>query len=126
MVYAQQRRKAMNKAVRALYPDIEFYESPSGIPVMECGRLPEGAVQIMDADDFIGKVKEHCRKSSEIGLYVEDYHKALPVFIRSMELTGLNSADVRHYYRVNYVSATEASRQRAAEYIAEGKLYAVV
>ena len=116
----------MNKAVRSLYPDIDFYESPNGVPVMECGRLPKGAVQIMDADDFLRQVHEHCRKTSEIGLYVEDYHKAFPVFIRSMELTGMNSADVRHYYRVNYVSATEASRQRAAEYIAEGKLYAVV
>ena len=116
----------MNKAVRSLYPDIDFYESPNGVPVMECGRLPEGAVQIMDADDFLRQVDEHCRKPNEIGLYATDFSKALPVFIRSMELDGKNSADVRHYYRVNYVSATEASRQRAAEYIADGKLYAVV
>lgn len=126
MNYTQSRRKAMNKAVRSLYPDIDFYESPNGVPVMECGRLPEGAVQIMDADDFLRQVDEHCRKPNEIGLYATDFSKALPVFIRSMELDGKNSADVRHYYRVNYVSATEASRQRAAEYIADGKLYAVV
>lgn len=126
MNYTQSRRKAMNKAVRSLYPDIDFYESPNGVPVMECGRLPKGAVQIMDADDFLRQVDEHCRKPNEIGLYATDFSKALPVFIRSMELDGKNSADVRHYYRVNYVSATEASRQRAAEYIADGKLYAVV
>ena len=126
MNYTQSRRKAMNKAVRSLYPDIDFYESPNGVPVMECGRLPKGAVQIMDADDFLRQVDEHCRKPNEIGLYATDFSKALPVFIRSMELDGKNSADVRHYYRVNYVSATEASRQRAAEYIADGKLYAVL
>ena len=116
----------MNKVVRSLYPDIDFYESPNGVPVMECGRLPEGAVQIMDADDFLRQVDEHCRKPNEIGLYTADYHKSLPVFIRSMELVGKNSAEVRHYYRVSYVSTTEASRQMAAEYIADGKLYAVV
>ena len=126
MNYTQSRRKAMNKVVRSLYPDIDFYESPNGVPVMECGRLPKGAVQIMDADDFLRKVDEHCRKTNEIGLYTADYHKSLPVFIRSMELVGKNSAEVRHYYRATYVSTTEASRQRAAEYIADGKLYAVV
>lgn len=113
----------MNKAVRRLYPYMEFHESPGGIPVMECGKLPEGAVQIMDADDFFRQVNEHCRKSNEIGLYTEDYHKALPVFISSMELNG---REARRYYRVNYVSATESSRLKAAEYIAEGKLYAVI
>lgn len=126
MNYTQSRRKAMNKVVRSLYPDIDFYESPNGVPVMECGRLPKGAVQIIDADDFLRQVDEHCRKPNEIGLYTADYHKSLPVFIRSMELVGKNSAEVRHYYRVNYVSTTEASRQMAAEYIADGKLYAVV
>lgn len=126
MIYTQSRRKAMNKAVRSLYPDIDFYESPNGVPVMECGKLPKDAVLITDADGFLRKVNEHCRKSNDIGLHTEDHHKALPVFIRSMMLEGKNSSDVRHYYRVNYVSATEGSQQKATEYIAEGKLYAVI
>ena len=113
----------MNKAVRSLYPDINFYESPGGIPVMECEKLPKGAVQIMDADDFFRKVNEHCRKANNIGFHIEDYHKTLPVFIRSMELSG---RDIHHFYRVNYVSATEGSKRKAAQYISEGKLYAVL
>lgn len=123
MTYTQQRRRAMNKAVRTLYPDLNFYESDNGIPVMECSELPQGAKRMDDADDFLRMVDEHCTRTNEIGLHMEDYGKALPVFIRSMELNG---REVRHYYRVNYVSVSEASKERAAQYIAEGKLYAVV
>lgn len=123
MNYTQQRRRAMNKAVRALYPDIDFYESPNGVPVMECVKLPEGAVRVTDADDFLREVKEHCTRTNDIGLHTTDFSKALPVFIRSMELM---ERDTRHFYRVNYVSMSELSQRKAAEYIADGKLYAVV
>lgn len=123
MIYTQQRRRAMNKAVRTMYPDIDFYESPDGIPVMECGQLPKGAALITDTDTFIARVNEHCIRTNEVGLHMTDFGKTLPVFIRSMELTG---KDTRHFYRVNYVSASEASQNKAAEYIAEGKLYAVI
>lgn len=126
MIYTQQRRRAMNKAVRALYPDLDFYESDNSIPVMECSQLPQGAKRMDDADDFFRMVDEHCVRTNDMGMHMADYSKALPVFIRSMMLEGKNSADVRHFYRVNYVSVSDASKERAAQYIAEGKLYAVV
>lgn len=113
----------MNKAVRALYPDIYFYESPNGVPVMECRQLPQGAKRMDDADDFLRMVREHCVRADAMGRDIADYGKALPVFIRSMELDG---REERYYYRVNYVSISEKSLEKAAEYIAEGKLYAVV
>ena len=126
MEYTQQRRRAMNKAVRDLYPHIVFYESPNGIPIMECNELPKDAKRIDFAEELLSKVNEHCVRINDVGMRIPDYHKALPVFIRSMEIVGKNSANVRHYYRANYVSTTEGSQQKAAEYIAEGKLYAVI
>lgn len=123
MIYAQQRRRAMNKAVRALYPDTKFTESANGIPVMECSTLPKGAVRMDDACDLFRMVSEHCVREDAMGRQTADYGKALPVFIRSMEING---KAIRHFYRVNYVSVSEASKERAAEYIAEGKLYAVM
>ena len=125
MIYTQQRRRSMNKAVRELYPDIDFYESPDGIPVMVCSTLPEGAVQIMDSEDFINRIKNYCRRENEMGTTIIDYRKAYPVFIRSLELGGKSLAEARIYFRVNYVSATENSIRKAEEYINEGKLYAV-
>lgn len=126
MIYTQQRRKLMNKAVAALYPDIRFYENSGSIPVMECDTLPAGAKHIIDADDLIGHVKEHCVRTNEMGTRIPDYGKAFPVFIRSMELNGKNSSDTRIYYRVNFVSLTESSLNKAEEYISAGKLYAVI
>lgn len=123
MIYTQNRRRAMNKAVRSLYPDIDFYESPGGIPVMECRTLPSEARRIEYPEDLFDKVKKHCVRINDMGMHIPDFGKAYPVFIHSVELNG---RDVHHYYRVNYVSATESSKQRAAEYIAEGKLYAVM
>ena len=125
MIYTQQRRRALNRAMRSMHPGIEFYESPGGIPVMECYTLPEGARQILDADEFVAQVQAHCVRTNEVGLHIPDYGKVLPVFIRSMELTGNGSTREEHFYRVNYVSISEASLQKAADYIAEGKLYAV-
>lgn len=113
----------MNKAVRTLFPDMKFYESDNGIPVMECDTLPEGARRIEEPEILFAAVDDHCRRPIEIGLYEADYSKALPVFIRSMELNG-NAT--RFFYRVNYVSPSKASKQRAADYIADGKLYAVI
>lgn len=113
----------MNKAVKAMYPDINFYESPNGVPVMECGRLPEGARRIEFSEELSRRIMEDCVHVNEMGMHVPDYGKALPVFIRSMELRG---RDVRHFFRVNYVSPSEASMKKAAGYIAEGKLYAVM
>lgn len=123
MIYTQQRRRALNRALRSLYPNVDFYESANVVPVMECSTLPEGARLITDADDFIRQVREHCIHRNEMGTSIADYGKTLPVFIRSMELEG---REVQHFYRVNYVSINECSLQRAAEYIAEGKLYAVM
>ena len=100
MIYTQSRRKAMNKAVRALYPDIDFYESPNGVPVMECSRLPEGAVRIDFPEDLFTRVDEHCVHVNEMGTPIKDYSKAFPVFIRTMELTG---GDVRYFYYINYI-----------------------
>lgn len=123
MIYTQQRRRAMNKVVRSLYPDIEFYESPDGVPVMECEKLPERAVHILSPNEFIQKLDRHCLQKNDIGLMKTDIHKVLPVFIRSTELNGRLE---RHYFRVNYVSSSQASMQRAIGYIEEGKLYAVL
>lgn len=123
MIYTQQRRRAMNKAVRALYPNVSFHESPDGIPVMECNTLPQGARRIDIADELFSKVDKHCVRINDMGTHIPDYGKAFPVFIQSMELTDKS---VRHFYRVNYVSPSDASKMRAAEYIAEGKLYAII
>lgn len=116
----------MNKAMRSLYPDIEFYESSNGVPVMECGTLPEGARRIEHPEELLDRVERHCVRTNDMGMHIPDLGKAYPVFIRSVELAGKNSSDVRPYYRVNYVSMSDISRQRASAYIAEGKLYAVL
>lgn len=123
MVYTQQRRRAMNKVVRSLYPDINFQESANGIPVMQCSKLPENVRRVDNADDLFQAVDSHCVRTNEYGLVIQDFSKALPVFISSMELSG---RDVRHFYRVNYVSVSELSKSRAAQYISEGKLYAAL
>lgn len=113
----------MNKAVKAMFPDTEFHENPDGIPVMECGKLPEGARRIEYMEELMEKVDTHCVRINEMGLPVPDYGKAYPVFISSMELRG---RDIFRYYRVNFVSPSEGSRQTACKYISEGKLYAVI
>lgn len=125
MIYTQQRRRALNKAVRSMFPDTEFYESPNGIPVMECHTLPEGAIQVMDAEEFISRVRERSVRINDMGTPIPDYGRTLPVFIGSMELKGDGSTRKESFYRVNYVSISELSLMKAAEYIAEGKLYAV-
>lgn len=113
----------MNKDTRALFPNIEFTENPNGIPVMECTKLPKGAKRIDSAESFFDKLNRYCVNINEMGTHIPDYNKAIPVFIRSMELNG---KDVYHYYRVNYVSLSEISQRQAEQYINEGKLYAVV
>ena len=123
MEYTNMRRKSMNKALRALYPDIEFREQTSSVPVMVCYTLPQGAERIDSADVLLDKVQKYCIRENEMGLHLPDYSKALPVFILSNEL---KDGKIQHFYRVNYVSPTEGSQQRAAEYIAQGKLYAVL
>lgn len=122
MIYTQQRRRMLNKAVRSMFPDTEFYESTDGVPVMECQTLPEGSYQVINPEEFINTVKEKCMRTNEMGTYIPDYSKTLPVFIHSLRCEG---RDVRDFYRVNYVSISEGSLQKAAEYIARGKLYAV-
>lgn len=126
MIYTQQRRKLMNKAVTAMYPDIEFRENSGSIPVMECDELPPQAIHVFDADDFIRAVKEHCVRTNEMGTRIPDYGKTFPVFIKSIELNGKDSSNTRIYYRVNFVSLTEFSLKKAEEYISAGKLYAVM
>lgn len=126
MIYTQQTRRALNKAVRSMFPDTEFYESPSGIPVMECYTLPEGAKQIMDADEFVSQVRKKAVRINDMGTPITDYGKTLPVFIDSMELKGEGSTRKESFYRVNYVSMSEYSLQKAMEYIAEGRLYAAI
>lgn len=123
MIYTQARRRAMNKAVKAMFPDIQFYESPDGIPVMECQELPPRAKKIMEQEDLFRNIDEVCVRRDSIGMLVPDYGKFIPVFIESIELQG---KDIRSYYRVNYVSPTVASREKSAAYISEGKLYAVI
>ena len=121
MIYTDQRRRKMNKAVRAMFPDIQFTEG-KGIPQLECYLLPRHATRIDSQDDFLGRVQEHCSRINEMGTRVPDYSKAYPVFIHSLELNG---KETRQFFRVNYVSISEASMARAARYISEGKLYAV-
>lgn len=123
MIYTQQRRKELNKATRALFPNIEFHENLNGIPVMECTRLPRGAKRIDSAEDFLEKLNRHSVRINDMGTCMPDYSKVLPVFIRSMKLEGKN---VHHYYRVNYVSLSEISKRQAEQYINKGKLYAVM
>lgn len=126
MIYTQARRRAMNAAVRNMYPDIRFHESSNGIPVMECDTLPRGAVRIEDAFELMSRVNEHCVRKDGMGNDMTDYGKALPVFILSFELTGNHSQNKRTYYRVNYVSPSEKSQETAAGYIKDGKLFAVI
>lgn len=126
MIYTQQRRRTLNKAVRSMFPDTEFYESPGGIPVMECHTLPEEAKQVMDADEFVREVRKKAVRINDMGTPIADYGKTLPVFIDSMELKGEGSARKESFYRVNYVSISDCSLQKATEYIAEGRLYAVM
>ena len=124
MIYTQQRRRALNKAVREMYPDTTFYESANGVPMLECYDLPQQMQPVQDTEWFIHQIRTHCSKDIGMGVLKPDYSKTLPVFVLSTELTGDGSKHTNHFYRVNYVSATEYSLQKAAEYIAEGKLYA--
>lgn len=126
MIYTQQRRRALNKAVKEMYPEIEFKESPDGIPVLECSRLPVQVRIIQDKDLFFHQVHSHCSKDIGMDRIKLDYSKTLPVFILSMELTGEGSRKKRTFYRVNYVSITESSLKKAGEYIDKGILYAAL
>ena len=126
MLYTYQRRKALNKAVREMYPDMRFEEYTNGVPVMVCHSLPQDAVRIVDTDEFMQRITSHCSKTGHNGVLIPDHSKTLPVFIRSMELTGEGSKQKELFYRVNYVSISESSLQRAEEYIGEGKLYAAM
>lgn len=126
MLYTYQRRKALNKAVREMFPEVKFHESANGVPVMECITLPSSVIQINDADMFFRNLTQHCSKGEQNGIRIPDFNKTLPVFIKSMELTGDGSRQKNVFYRVNYVSISEVSMRKAEEYIAEGKLYAVM
>ena len=126
MLYTYQRRKALNKAVREMFPEVKFHESANGVPVMECYTLPQGVVQINDAERFMQQLTQHCSKGEHNGIRIPDFSKTLPVFIKSMELTGDGSRQKEIFYRVNYASISEVSMRKAGEYIAEGKLYAAM
>jgi hypothetical protein len=126
MLYTFQRRKALNKAVREMYPEVKFYESANGVPMLECYELPKQMKQVQDLEWFIHEVRMHCSKKIGLGNLEPDYSKALPVFILSLELTGEGSKQENYFYRVNYVSITEPSLRKAEQYIAEGKLYAAL
>lgn len=126
MIYTQQRRRALNKAVREMYPEVKFYESPSGIPMLECYELPQQIQQVQDKDWFISRIQNYCSKDIGMGMTKPDYSKSLPVFILSMELTGDGSKRKNYFYRVNYVSVTESSLEKAGQYIEHGKLYAAL
>lgn len=123
MIYTNSRRRKMNKALVSLYPDITFSEASSSIPVMECNHLPEGAVQIDCIETLKNHVNTYCSRTNHLGLTLLDHSKTLPVFILSQKP---DVAGLRTFYRVNYVSPTEDSILRAAEYIDQGLLYAVV
>lgn len=122
MIYTQQKRRALNKAAKAMFPDVEFTE-PTGIPVMECNGLPSSARLIVDPDDFLARVNDICVRKNTAGMNVPDYGKSVPVFIKSMEYIG-NSC--RLYYRVNYVSPSLTSQEKAEEYISKGLLYSTL
>ena len=119
MIYTNARRRKMNKALTS----ITFSETSGSIPVMECDRLPEGAVQIDCIDTLARRVQTYCSRTNQLGMTIPDYGKALPVFILSQKPDGCG---FRPFYRVNYVSPTEASQQRASDYITQGLLYAVL
>ena len=120
MIYTNSRRRKMNKALVSLYPDITFSEASNSIPVMECDILPEGAVQIDCIETLKNHVSTCCSRTGHLGLTLLDHSKTLPVFILSQKPDGTG---LRPFYRVNYVSPTEDSILRAAEYIAQGLLY---
>lgn len=125
MIYTQARRKALNKATRSMHPEVKFYESTDGVPIMECYELPVSAVRVTDPEEFTRKLKEKAVRINDMGTLIPDYGKALPVFIESMELRGNGSSREERFYRVNYVTISEGSLKKAEEYIAEGKLYTI-
>ena len=125
MIYTQARRKALNKATRSMHPEVKFYESTGGVPIMECYKLPIAAVRVTDPEEFTRKLKEKAVRINDMGTLIPDYGKALPVFIESMELRGEGSNRKEQFYRVNYVTISEGSLKKAEEYIAEGKLYTI-
>lgn len=126
MLYTFQRRKALNKAVREMYPEVKFYESANGVPMLECYELPKQVQPVQDKERFVQQIHTHCSKKIGLDMTKPDYSKALPVFISSLELTGDGSKQTNHFYRVNYVSITEPSIRKAMQYIDEGKLYAAM
>lgn len=121
MIYTNTRRRYMNRKLIAMYPDIKFREQSSSIPIMECDYLPHGAMQIDRAETLIGLVQQYCTRTNHLGMQVSDFSKTIPVFILSNRLDG---DTMQHFFRVNYVSPSEASIKRASEYIAKGQLYA--
>lgn len=123
MVYTYQRRRAMNKMARTLFPDIEFQEEKDGVPVMTCSVLPPTARRIEPEENFPDLLMELCEKKDEMGRKITDKAKYLVVFVKSTRIEGQTTTT---YYRVNYVSPATCSIDIACRYIAEGKLYAVI
>ena len=109
-----------------MFPEIRFHENADGVPVMECYTLPQDVVLISDAERFIDQLTQHCSMGEYNGIRIPDFSKTLPIFIKSMKLTGEGSKRMEIFYRVNYTSISKASLRKATEYIAEGKLYAAM
>lgn len=118
MIYTFQRRRALNKVVRAMFPGMKFEENTDGVPVLRTYKLPDSAVQVIEISELLRLVDENC-SINECGIRRPDPKSVLPVFIKGYDISEMKE---RVYWRVNYVSCTEHSKRKAAQYVEEGRL----
>lgn len=119
MVYTFQRRRALNKVVRAMFPDIKFEEDTDGVPILRTYKLPDNAVQVIEISELLRLIDENC-SINEYGICRTNPNSVLPVFIKGYDISG---TEERICWRVNYVLCTEQSKRKAAQYVEEGKLF---
>lgn len=118
MIYTFQKRRALNKVMRSLFPETEFHEE-AGVPMMYTYAIPAKCRKVESIEEFLRLVDESC-SIDECGTRRLNPKSVLPIFIEGKIISG--DAE-RMVWRVNYVMCTEYSKRRAAEYVEKGKVF---
>lgn len=110
MVYTFLRRRKLNNAFRAMFPDMEVEENKDGVPMLFTNQLPEKAFIVENVSEIESKI-EPCTFA---------WKSVIPVLVK----TGMTDK-LAERFLVNYVNMSNDSLMRAKEYIAQERLYLI-
>ena len=112
MIYTFAKRRALNKALRKLYPSHVFLEDKTGVPRMHTESMPENAVLVTSEEDM----KERAN------LYWMVFQEPIPVFVTYYSEPYIKPRLIE----VNYVSHQSVmSMDEALKYIVGRRLYTI-